>query len=76
MVSYIQHIVKFLLSALDPYVYDYTKNGAGDKQKSYKSMRMNMFVVWDKMKPDIVNIRDLNLAEVKLTTVLVTKLPL
>jgi hypothetical protein len=28
-----------------PYVYDYIKNRAGDKQKSYKIMRMNMFAV-------------------------------
>jgi hypothetical protein len=26
-----------------PYVYDYIKNCAGDKQKSYKIMRMNIF---------------------------------
>jgi hypothetical protein len=41
------------------------------RQKSYKIMRMNMFA-----KPDIENIRGLNLAVVKLTTVQVTKLPL
>jgi hypothetical protein len=28
-----------------PYVYDYVINCAGDKQKSYKIMRMNMFAV-------------------------------
>jgi hypothetical protein len=39
-------------------------------------MRMNMFVVKDKAKPDTENIRGLNLAVVKLTTVQVTKLPL
>jgi hypothetical protein len=32
-------------------------------------MRMNMFVVEDKAKPDIENIRALNLAVVKLVTV-------
>jgi hypothetical protein len=39
-------------------------------------MRMNMFAVLDKAKPDIEDVRGLNLAAVKLTTVLVTKLPL
>jgi hypothetical protein len=52
------------------------QNCAGDKQKSYKIMRMNMFAVQDKVKPDVENIRSLNLAVVKLTTVQVTKLPL
>jgi hypothetical protein len=35
-----------------------------------------MFVVSDKAKPDTKNVRGLNLAEIKLTTVQVTKLPL
>jgi hypothetical protein len=39
-------------------------------------MRKNMFAVWDKAKPDIENIRALNLAMVKLTAVQVTELPL
>jgi hypothetical protein len=39
-------------------------------------MRMNMFAVLNKAKADIRNIRGLNLAVVKLTTVQVTKLPL
>jgi hypothetical protein len=39
-------------------------------------MRMNMFAVYDKAKQDIENIRGLNLAVVKLTTVQVTKVPL
>jgi hypothetical protein len=39
-------------------------------------MRMNMFAVQDKAKPDVENIRGLNLAVVKLTTVQVTKLQL
>jgi hypothetical protein len=61
-----------------PYVYDYTSITKLCRQqaKSYKIMRMNMFEVWDKAKPDIENIRGLNLAVVKLTTVQVTKLPL
>jgi hypothetical protein len=50
------------------------QNCAGNKQKSYEIMRMNMFAVYDKAKPDIGNIRDLNLAAVKLTAVQVTKL--
>jgi hypothetical protein len=37
-------------------------------------MRMNMFAVQDKAKPDIENIRGLNLAVVKLMTAQVTKL--
>jgi hypothetical protein len=39
-------------------------------------MRMNMFAAQDKAKPDIENVRGLNLAAVKLTTVQITKLPL
>jgi hypothetical protein len=39
-------------------------------------MRMYMLAVWDKAKPDIENIRGLNLAVVKLTTFQATKLPL
>jgi hypothetical protein len=37
---------------------------------------MNMFAVQDKVKPDIENIRGLNLAVVKLTTVQVIRQPL
>jgi hypothetical protein len=37
---------------------------------------MNMLAVYNKVKPDIENIRGLNLEVVKLTTVEVTKLPL
>jgi hypothetical protein len=39
-------------------------------------MRMNIFAVQDKAKPDIENKRGLNSAVVKLTTVQMTKLPL
>jgi hypothetical protein len=39
-------------------------------------MGMNMFAVEDKAKPDIENIRGLNLSVVKLKMVQVTKLPL
>jgi hypothetical protein len=35
-----------------------------------------MFAVWDKVKPDIENIRGLNLAVVKLMTLQVTRQPL
>jgi hypothetical protein len=41
-----------------------------------KVMRMNMFAVYDKEKPDTENIWGLNLAVIKLTAVQVTKLPL
>jgi hypothetical protein len=37
-------------------------------------MRMNMFTAQDRVKPDAENIRALNLAVVKLTTVQVTRL--
>jgi hypothetical protein len=51
---------------------------AGDKQKSYINMRIDMFVVFEKVKPDVKNIGVLrvNLAAVKFTNVQVTKLPL
>jgi hypothetical protein len=39
-------------------------------------MRINRFAVYDKAKPDIENIRGLNLSVVKLTTVQVITLPL
>jgi hypothetical protein len=39
-------------------------------------MRIYIFAVYDKVKPDIENIRGLNLAVIKLTTVQVTKLSL
>jgi hypothetical protein len=39
-------------------------------------MRMNVFEAYDKAKPDMENIRGLNLAVVKLMNVQVTKLPL
>jgi hypothetical protein len=39
-------------------------------------MRMNMFAVYDKVKPGTENIRGLTLAVAKLTTVHVTKLQL
>jgi hypothetical protein len=37
---------------------------------------MKMFALLDKAKPDIENIKGLNLAAVRHTTVLVTRLPL
>jgi hypothetical protein len=39
-------------------------------------MRMNMFAAQDKSKPDMENIRGLNLAVVELTNVQMTKLSL
>jgi hypothetical protein len=39
------------------------------KQKSYKITRMKMFSVQDKAKPDTENIRGLNLAAAKRTSV-------
>jgi hypothetical protein len=57
-----------------PYVYDYIKNYAGNKLKSYKITITKMFAILDKAKRDIEIIRGLNLAAVKYTTVQVTRL--
>jgi len=45
------------------------QNSAGSKQKSYEIMTMKMFAPLDKTKPNTGNIRDLNWAAVKRTTV-------
>jgi hypothetical protein len=58
-----------------PYVYDYIKNNAGNKQKSYKIMTMKMFAIFHKAEPDIGSTRGLNLAVVKHATVQITILP-
>jgi hypothetical protein len=58
------------------YVYDYINNCAGNKQMSYKIIRIKMFSALDKAKPDIENIRCINLEAFKLTNVQVTKPPL
>jgi hypothetical protein len=50
------------------------QNCVGNKQTSYKIMRMIMFPTLVKAKTDAQNIRILNLAAVKLTTVQMTKL--
>jgi hypothetical protein len=50
------------------------RNYAGNKQKSYKIMKIQMFAILDKANPDTSNITDLNLAAVKHTTVQVTRL--
>jgi hypothetical protein len=55
-----------------PHLRDY----AGNKQKSYKTMKMQMFATLDKANPDTENTRGLNLAAVKHTTVQVNRLPL
>jgi hypothetical protein len=49
-------------------------NCAGNKQGSYDIMRITMFAAQDKAKPDTENVRGLNLAVIKLTTIQVTKL--
>jgi hypothetical protein len=36
-----------------PYMYDYMKNYAGNKQKAYKIMKMKMFAILDKAKSNI-----------------------
>jgi hypothetical protein len=52
------------------------QNCAGNKQGLYKIMRMAMFTAQDIEKPDTGNIKGLNLAAVKLTTIQLIKLPL
>jgi hypothetical protein len=59
-----------------PYVYDYIKNPAGNKQKSSIIMKTKMFATLDKAKPDTENIRALNLAAVMCMTVQETRLSL
>jgi hypothetical protein len=50
------------------------QNYAGNKQKSYKIMIMQMFATLDKAICDTGNIKGLNLAAVKHTTLQVTRL--
>jgi hypothetical protein len=51
-------------------------NCAGNKHRSYKITKMQMFATSEKEKPDTENIRGLNLAAAKRTTVQVTRKPL
>jgi hypothetical protein len=56
-----------------PYVYEISSlNCAGNRQKSYKITLTQMFATLDKAKPSTENIRGLNLAAVRPTTVQVT----
>jgi hypothetical protein len=48
------------------------RNCAGNKQRPYKITKMQMFTTSEEETPDIENIRGLNLASVKRTTVQVT----
>jgi hypothetical protein len=57
-----------------PCLYYYISNYVGNKQKSYKIMKMKMFATLDKEKPDTGSKRCLNFAAVKYTTVQVTTL--
>jgi hypothetical protein len=50
------------------------QNYAGNKQKSYKIMKMQMSAILGKAKPNTEKIRGLNLAAVKHTTVQVSRL--
>jgi hypothetical protein len=52
------------------------QNHAGNKHKSSKIMKMKLFTILDKAKPDTENIRGLNLAAVMCMTVQVTRLSL
>jgi hypothetical protein len=49
---------------------------AGNKQRSYKIMKMQIFSTSEMVKLDLENTRDLSLAAVKRTTVQVTRQPL
>jgi hypothetical protein len=59
-----------------PYVYDYIRKLCRQQAKSYKTMIMKMFATLDKEKSNTENIRGLNWAAVRHTTVQVTRLPL
>jgi hypothetical protein len=50
------------------------QNYASDKQKSYRIIKMQIFATSDKVNPDTGNIRGLNLAATKHTTVQLTRL--
>jgi hypothetical protein len=50
------------------------QNYVGNKQNSHKIMKMKMFATLDKANPNTGNIRGLNLAAVKHTTLQVTRL--
>jgi hypothetical protein len=58
------------------YIYDHIKKCAGNKQRSYKITKMQMFSTSKKEKPDTEDIRGFKLAEVKRTIVQVTRQPL
>jgi hypothetical protein len=58
-----------------PYVYDYITKSVS-MQKSYNFVKMKMFDILDKVKPNMGNTKGLNLAEVMFTTVQVFRLPL
>jgi hypothetical protein len=52
------------------------QNYAGNKQKSYKAMKIKMFATLDKARPDTGNIRGLNLVAVKHATFQMIRLSL
>jgi hypothetical protein len=56
-----------------PFVYYYITNYAGNKQKSFKIMKIHIFWIYGKSKPDTENIRGLNLAAVRRMTDQMTK---
>jgi hypothetical protein len=49
-----------------PYVYDYITRLYGQQGKVIKTMRMNIFAVYDNRKPDVGNIGDLKLVVLKI----------
>jgi hypothetical protein len=52
-----------------PFIYDYITKLCRKKNKLYKIIKMQMSAILGKAKPDTGNIRSLNLAAAKLTTV-------
>jgi hypothetical protein len=52
------------------------QDSRGNWQKSYRITKMPIFATLDKANPDTGNLRGLNLAALKHTTVQVIKLPL
>jgi hypothetical protein len=58
------------------FLYDYTAKLCRQQAEVVQIMLTKMFEILDKAKPFTENIRGLNLAEVKHTTVPVSRLPL
>jgi hypothetical protein len=57
-----------------PYIYDYIKKLCRQQAEALRNHEMQIFVILDKANRDTGNIKGLNLAAVKHTTVQVTRL--